>query len=52
MNQFLTAVNNTINWAKEDFTSWPLRFVLEITAWAMSLSVLYGWALRYPIHLF
>jgi hypothetical protein len=37
MNQFLSAVNNTVSWAKSDFRSWPLRFVLEITAWAMSI---------------
>ncbi len=37
MNQLLTAVNDTVNWAKADFRSWPLRFVLEITAWFMSI---------------
>lgn len=28
---------NIYNWAKKDFNEWPLRFVLEITAWAMSI---------------
>lgn len=28
---------NIYDWAKKDFTDWPLRFVLEITAWAMSI---------------
>lgn len=28
---------NIIAWAKEDFKIWPLRFVLEIVAWFMSL---------------
>lgn len=25
------------NWAKEDYQEWPLRFVLEITAWFLSI---------------
>jgi hypothetical protein len=25
------------NWAKRDFNEWPVRFILEITAWFMSL---------------
>lgn len=35
-------VTNTIvgiyNWAKSDFREWPLRFVLEISAWIMSIA--------------
>jgi hypothetical protein len=27
-----------VKWAKEDFKIWPLRFVLEILAWFMSLA--------------
>ena len=26
------------NWASHDFREWPLRFVLEIAAWFMSLT--------------
>jgi len=29
---------NTYQWAKNDFRSWPLRFVLEITAWVLSIA--------------
>jgi hypothetical protein len=29
---------NTYQWAKNDFQSWPLRFVLEITAWVLSIA--------------
>jgi hypothetical protein len=29
---------NTYQWAKNDFRSWPLRFVLEITAWVLSIT--------------
>jgi hypothetical protein len=25
------------NWAKQDYQEWPLRFVLEIAAWFMSI---------------
>jgi hypothetical protein len=31
-------VKNTYNWAKRDFHDWPLRFVLEISAWFMSIT--------------
>jgi hypothetical protein len=27
----------TYEWAKRDYQEWPLRFVLEITAWFMSI---------------
>jgi hypothetical protein len=29
---------NTYRWAQHDFRSWPLRFVLEITAWVLSIT--------------
>ena len=29
---------NTYQWARNDFRSWPLRFVLEITAWVLSIT--------------
>jgi hypothetical protein len=30
-------ISDIFNWAKRDFHEWPTRFVLEITAWFMSL---------------
>jgi hypothetical protein len=27
----------TYDWAKADYREWPLRFILEITAWFMSI---------------
>ena len=27
----------TLIWIQEDFRSWPLRFSLEVTAWALSI---------------
>jgi hypothetical protein len=32
------ATLDTYKWAERDFKEWPLRFVLEITAWFMSIS--------------
>jgi hypothetical protein len=29
---------NIAKWAKDDYKEWPTRFVLEITAWFMSLA--------------
>ena len=37
MNQITNTISNIYNWAKTDFNEWPLRFVLEITAWTMSI---------------
>ncbi len=37
MDQISNTVNNIYNWAKGDYKEWPTRFVLEITAWLMSL---------------
>lgn len=36
------------NWAKRDFQEWPIRFVLEITAWAMSIACSITMALTVP----
>lgn len=30
-------ISNIYNWASRDYQEWPVRFILEITAWAMSL---------------
>lgn len=30
-------IHSAYAWAKRDFHEWPVRFILEITAWAMSL---------------
>ena len=37
MDQITNTFINIYNWAKNDYKVWPTRFVLEITAWAMSL---------------
>jgi hypothetical protein len=38
MDQITNTFVNIYNWAKGDYKEWPTRFVLEITAWMMSLA--------------
>lgn len=37
MERILSIACNIYNWAKRDFSEYPIRFALEIIAWAMSL---------------
>lgn len=37
MNPVSRGVVDSYNWAKRDYAQWPTRFVLEITAWIMSI---------------
>jgi hypothetical protein len=37
MDQVTSTAVNVFNWAKSDFKAWPARFVLEISAWFMSI---------------
>jgi len=30
-------IESIIKWAKHDYYEWPMRFILEITAWLMSI---------------
>lgn len=48
MQLLITTVSNIVNWAKKDFHEWPLRFVLEITAWALSIGCSITMALTVP----
>jgi hypothetical protein len=38
MDRLSSTITNIFDWAKSDFRSWPLRFVLEMTAWLMSIT--------------
>jgi hypothetical protein len=38
VNKLLDFFQGVYTWARNDYHSWPLRFVLEITAWVMSIS--------------
>ncbi len=37
MDHISNAVIDVYKWAEKDFKEWPLRFVLEITAWILSI---------------
>jgi hypothetical protein len=37
MNQISNTLVGIYSWARRDFQEWPLRFVLEISAWFMSI---------------
>lgn len=41
-------INGVYAWAKNDFREWPLRFVLEITAWFLSIACSVTMALTVP----
>jgi len=39
---------NVINWIKDDYKTYPLRFIVEITAWATSIGCSITMALTVP----
>ena len=41
-------IKGVYRWAKHDFHEWPLRFVLEITAWFLSIACSVTMALTVP----
>ena len=48
MPQISSTLNNIYNWAKKDFKEWPLRFILEISAWFMSIGCAIAMAATLP----
>ena len=48
MNQISNTVSSIYDWAQKDFREWPLRFVLEITAWFLSIACSVTMALTVP----
>ena len=48
IKNLLRTFQGTIDWAKQDFQEWPLRFALEIFAWVMSISCSIIMALTVP----
>jgi hypothetical protein len=40
--------NSTVEWIKTDFKEWPLRCILEIAAWFMSIGCAITMALTVP----
>jgi hypothetical protein len=37
VDQISNTFANIFEWARQDFRAWPVRFVLEITAWLISI---------------
>lgn len=37
MDQITNTILDIYRWAERDFREWPIRFILEITAWFMSI---------------
>ena len=37
MDQVSNVIVDIYRWARRDFKDWPLRFILEISAWFMSI---------------
>lgn len=48
MKLFTKTIANVYAWAKKDFHEWPLRFILEISAWALSIACSIVMALTVP----
>jgi hypothetical protein len=48
MKQLINAVRGVVAWARADFQVWPTRFVLEITAWFLSIGCAITMALTLP----
>ena len=48
MDQISIAVRGIYTWAKQDFRAWPLRFILEISAWFMSIGCAVTMAVTLP----
>jgi hypothetical protein len=48
MIQFKKSLNDTWQWAIRDFKEYPLRFVLEILAWLMSIGCAVALAVTVP----
>lgn len=41
-------IADTYKWIKQDFNEWPLRFILEVTAWLASIGCSITMALTIP----
>jgi len=44
----IATINSVYKWARQDFQVWPTRFVLEITAWFLSIGCAVTMALTLP----
>ena len=48
MDQASNVASDVYAWIKKDFREWPLRFVLEVTAWITSIACSVIMALTLP----
>lgn len=48
MDQITNSILDIYRWAERDFREWPLRFILEITAWFMSIGCAVWMGLTLP----
>ena len=48
MKLIIQTAKGIYQWARQDFQTWPLRFVLEITAWFLSIGCAITMALTLP----
>ena len=48
MDQITNVILDIYRWAGRDFREWPLRFILEITAWFMSIGCAVWMGLTLP----
>jgi hypothetical protein len=48
MDQISSTLINVYDWARTDYREWPLRFVLEISAWIMSIGCAIAMAATLP----
>ena len=48
MDQITNSILDIYRWAERDFREWPLRFVLEIAAWFMSIGCAVWMGLTLP----
>lgn len=50
MDQLFNVVGDVFQWIKKDFREWPLRFILEVSAWFTSIacSLIMAFTLPHP----
>jgi len=41
-------ITNIVNWIKDDYKTYPLRFIIEVTAWVLSIGCSIAMALTVP----
>jgi hypothetical protein len=48
MNRISNTLIDIFNWAQRDYKDWPVRFLLEITAWLLSVGCAVTMAVTVP----